>query len=501
MSSATQVPGDMTAAAAASANVFPVVTRLAADLHTPASAYLRIAAGAESSFLFESVERGERVGRYSFIGARPHAILRGRGGTTTITDAAGAVRTVPLPATEVLREHFSCYRLLQDPSLPPFTGGAVGYLGYEAARWFEPALNFLSPRDGANDAVVMLYRTIAAFDHVKQQMVLTTLVFADETDGTSAGLARARQDAAAVNDRLARVLESAMAPLKLSAVAEGAPEPLPITSNWPRADFENAVRSVQEHIAAGDCYQAVLSRRIDTKVSASAVDIYRALRATNPSPYMFLFCSPEEAVIGSSPEMLVRCRGRLVEYSPIAGTRPRSADREEDERLAEELRNDEKETAEHIMLVDLGRNDVGRVSEYGSIEVESLMAIEKYSHVQHLVTRVSGTLREGLTAWDALASCFPAGTVSGAPKIRAMQIIHELEPEARGVYAGAVLYGDYAGNLDSCITIRTVHLRDGVASVQAGAGIVADSVPSCEYEETSNKAQALLSALSLAVRS
>lgn len=478
-------------------NVFPVVTRLAADLHTPASAFLRLATGEDWSFLFESVERGESVGRYSFLGARPHNILRGRGDTTIITDEKGEVRTFAATLVEVLREHFSRYRLASDPSLPPFTGGAVGYLSYESARWFEPALKFRHAHS-QDDALIMLYRTVAAFDHVLQQIVLTTLVFAENTDGTAAGLDEAFRQAKQVNAELTHRLEAPLPKVLLTAVRATELSPPPPKSNWERAAFESAVERIQEYIAAGDCYQAVLSQSFETTVTAQPFEIYRALRATNPSPYMFFLGSPDESLVGSSPEMLVRCRGDRVEYSPIAGTRKRSSDPVEDQRLAEELRGDEKEVAEHTMLVDLGRNDVGRVAEYGSVNVDSLMRVEKYSHVQHLVTRIHAKLKKGLTSWDALASCFPAGTVSGAPKIRAMQIIDELEPGARGVYAGAVLYADYAGNLDSCITIRTIRLRDGVAHVQAGAGIVADSNPAFEYEETISKAEALINALALA---
>jgi anthranilate synthase component 1 len=269
-------------------------------------------------------------------------------------------------------------------------------------------------------------------------------------------------------------------------------------SNWAQRDFEAAVCRVKEHIAAGDCYQAVLSQRMSREVKAEPISIYRALRATNPSPYMYFLRMDEETIIGASPEMLVRCRGQRLDYRPIAGTRKRGATEMEDWMLGEEMRADEKEVAEHTMLVDLGRNDLGRVAEYGSVKVEDLMGIERYSHVQHLVSSLRARLRDGLDRFDALASCFPAGTVTGAPKVRAMEIIQQLEPEPRGVYAGAVLYMDYADNLDSCIAIRTIVMRDGRALVQAGAGIVADSVPEREYEETLNKARALMRAIELA---
>jgi len=272
----------------------------------------------------------------------------------------------------------------------------------------------------------------------------------------------------------------------------------PLESNWTRRGFEDGVRRIQQHIAAGDCYQVVLSQRFSTKFSGQPLAIYRALRADNPSPYMFFLRLGDETIIGASPEMLVRCHGQRLDYRPIAGTRKRGATETEDWMLAEDLKTDEKEVAEHMMLVDLGRNDLGRVADYGSVKIETLMGIERYSHVQHLVTTLRARLRNGLDRFDALASCFPAGTVTGAPKIRAMEIIRELEPDRRGVYAGAVLYMDYAGNLDSCIAIRTIIWRDGKASVQAGAGIVADSVPEHEYAETVNKARALFRAIALA---
>jgi anthranilate synthase component 1 len=271
-------------------------------------------------------------------------------------------------------------------------------------------------------------------------------------------------------------------------------------SNFTRDDFESAVRIAKEHIAAGDCYQIVLSQRFTKKVAAAPLSIYRALRATNPSPYLFYLRLGEESIIGASPEMLVRCRGRRLDYRPIAGTRPRGADEAEDRELGVQMRADEKEVAEHVMLVDLGRNDLGRVAECGSVTVDELMAVERYSHVQHLVTALSARLREGLDRFDALAACFPAGTVTGAPKVSAMQIIAGLEPSARGVYAGAVVYADYGDNLDSCIAIRTIHMRGDEVSVQAGAGVVADSDPAREYEETLNKARALFAAVELAER-
>jgi anthranilate synthase component 1 len=347
-----------------------------------------------------------------------------------------------------------------------------------------------------DDAVWMFYRTVLAFDRVRQRIEITSVVLTEEAAGSHERLQWLYEQAVEETARVEELLsggEAALPAARGEADGEGAFE-----SNWARKDFEEAVRRAQEHISAGDIFQAVLSQRFSKQVSADPVQIYRALRATNPSPYMYFFRLGEEAVIGASPEMLVRCRGQRLDYRPIAGTRRRGATEAEDWLLGEEMRTDEKEVAEHMMLVDLGRNDLGRVSDYGSVEVEELMTIERYSHVQHLVTSLRSRLRDGLDRFDALASCFPAGTVTGAPKVRAMQIIRDLEKGARGVYAGAVLYMDYAQNLDSCIAIRTIVMRGGKAYVQAGAGIVADSVPEREYEETINKARALLRAIEMA---
>ncbi|MGH9945204.1 MAG: anthranilate synthase component I family protein, partial [Pyrinomonadaceae bacterium] len=352
-----------------------------------------------------------------------------------------------------------------------------------------------------DDAVLMFYRTIVAFDHVRQQIEIISTVFTDEARGERERLRQMYEVAVAETESVEQLLMSG-APVEASGgrAAKRENAQSEVRSNWSREGFERAVKDIKEHIAAGDCYQAVLSQKFKTRVTAAPLEIYRALRATNPSPYMYFLQLGEESVVGASPEMLVRCRGRALEYRPIAGTRRRGADEAEDARLAAEMAADEKEVAEHLMLVDLGRNDLGRVAEFGSVLVKELMTVERYSHVQHLVTGLAATLRDGADCFDALAACFPAGTVTGAPKVRAMQIIRGLEPEPRGVYAGSVLYLDYAGNLDSCIAIRTMWLRGDQAEVQAGAGIVADSVPAAEYEETRNKAHALLRAIELAER-
>jgi anthranilate synthase component 1 len=342
----------------------------------------------------------------------------------------------------------------------------------------------------------MFFKTVLAFDRVQQQIAIVCVVFVDDAAGDRERLRTLYDEAVRETESIEHLLNQPVsAPRSLATLGQTT---VHFQSNWPRAGFESAVGKVKEHIAAGDCYQAVIAQKFTKPTPADPLTIYRALRATNPSPYMFLLRMGGETIVGSSPEMLVRCHGQRLDYRPIAGTRRRGATEAEDWMLGEEMRSDEKEVAEHTMLVDLGRNDLGRVSDYGSVKVDELMSIERYSHVQHLVTSLRSRLRDDLDRFDALASCFPAGTVTGAPKIRAMQIIDETEPAKRGVYAGAVLYVDYADNLDSCIAIRTIHLRDGVATVQAGAGIVADSIPEREYEECVNKARAMFRAIELA---
>ena len=496
---------------AARGNVVPVVRSVLADLQTPVGAFLRVAGGARYAFLLESVEGGERIARYSFLGADPELIVRGRGASTSIERRGETEELNGVRATDYLREYLGTRRLARRAGLAPMAGGAVGYVAYEAARWFEPVLGkSLKASEGQADAVFMLFRTVLAFDRVRQQMEITSVVFTDEAAGSRARLRELYDAAIAETARVeSLLLEGGATPPKVAAaskVVEGRSvesverEGARWESNWTREDFEAAVVRIKEHIAAGDCYQAVLSQRFDRRVTVDPVQIYRALRATNPSPYMYFLKLGDEPVVGASPEMLVRCRGQRLDYRPIAGTRKRGATETEDWLLGEEMRADEKEVAEHVMLVDLGRNDLGRVADYGSVEVGELMIVERYSHVQHLVTSLRARLRDDCDRFDALAACFPAGTVTGAPKVRAMQIIAGLEPEARALYAGAVLYADYADNLDSCIAIRTVTIKDSVARVQAGAGIVADSVPEREYEECINKARTIFNAVELAER-
>jgi anthranilate synthase component I len=467
----------------------PVCKELVADLLTPVSAFLKIAEDADYAFLLESVEGGEHVGRYSFLGKDPFLILRARDGRTTI-ESGGSVRESDRPYVESLRRLMTDFRSPFVPDLPRFTGGAVGYFSYGAASWFEPVLGDLGDgADGADQAGFMVFDTVLAFDHVQHRI----LIIANARITADDDLESLYQFACAKIQFLERELER-----NLSVARPERGDPLDIRSNHTKEQFEDRVRAAKEYIAAGDIYQVVLSQRFQAEVRAEPFTVYRALRHVNPSPYMYFIRIGGLSIIGSSPEMLVRVEGARVETHPIAGTRPRGRTAEEDLRLGEELKRNEKERAEHVMLVDLGRNDVGRVCQYGSVRVPQFMGLERFSHVMHLTSIVEGRLSEHHDRLDALVSCFPAGTVSGAPKVRAMQIIKELEPAGRGLYAGAVGYLDFAGNLDFCIAIRTVIMSKGVAYAQAGAGIVTDSNPAAEYEETRDKARALLRALELA---
>jgi anthranilate synthase component 1 len=467
----------------------PVCKEMVADLLTPVSAFLKVAEHADYAFLLESVEGGEHVGRYSFLGKDPFLILSARDGRTII-ERAGSTTQSDRPFVDTLRSLMADYRSPFVADLPRFTGGAVGYFGYGASSWFEPVLGDLGKSDdGADQAGFMVFDTVLAFDHVQHRI----LIIANARITADDDLESLYQFACAKIQFLERELERG---LSHDRSAGGAP--LDIRSSYTREGFEAHVRAAKEHIAAGDIYQVVLSQRFEADVAVEPFTVYRALRHVNPSPYMYFIRMGGVSVVGSSPEMLVRVEGSRVETHPIAGTRPRGRTDEEDMRLAEELKRNEKERAEHVMLVDLGRNDVGRVCEYGSVRVPQFMGLERFSHVMHLTSIVEGRLADDRDRLDALVSCFPAGTVSGAPKVRAMQIIHELEPIPRGLYAGAVGYVDFAGNLDFCIAIRTIIMSKGKAYAQAGAGVVIDSNPTAEYEETRDKARALLKALELA---
>jgi anthranilate synthase component 1 len=471
----------------------PVCKEIMADLLTPVSAFLKVAEHSDYAFLLESVEGGEQVARYSFLGKDPFLVLRARGGQA-IVERAGVRSHPPGPFMSTLRKLMADFRSPFVPGLPRFTGGAVGYLGYDAASWFEPALERAWARHPQaptedDDAGFMLFDTVLAFDHVKHRI----LIISNARITPGENLESLYQFACARIHFVERELERSLSETPSPVASE-----VVVRSNTTRDAFERAVLKGKEYIAAGDIYQVVLSQRFEADVTVDPFTVYRALRYVNPSPYMYFIRMGALSIVGSSPEMLVRVEGRRAETHPIAGTRPRGRNDEEDMRLAEELKQNEKERAEHVMLVDLGRNDLGRVCDFGSVRVPQFMGLERYSHVMHLVSRVEGRLSERQDRLDALASCFPAGTVSGAPKIRAMEIIAELEPTKRGIYAGAIGYLDFAGNLDCCITIRTIAMKDGRAYIQAGAGIVADSDPKAEYTETCDKASALIRALEMA---
>jgi anthranilate synthase component I len=473
--------------------VVPVVKRVMADLLTPVAAYLKIERLSPFSFLLESVEGGEKVARHSFLGFDPHAVVRSRGGHVTIETSAGEERTDE-PMLSVLRRLSGRPIPVRVPDLAPFVCGAVGYIGYDAVRWFEKLPEKNVADIDLDDAVMMFFSRLLVFDHVRHQIDLIVNVFTEgKKSGLEAEYRRAVDDIEAMEARL----EDPIEPLPRTTPSET----IKLRSNLKKEEFEGAVAKAKEYIAAGDIFQVVLSQRFEIGLTAHPFEVYRALRVVNPSPYMFYLKIDDRSIIGASPEMLVRATGRRLEYRPIAGTRPRGATETEDLLLGEEMRADEKEVAEHVMLVDLGRNDLGRVADYGSVEVTELLTIERYSHVMHLVSGIKARLRSGKDRFDALAACFPAGTVSGAPKVRAMEIIEELEPTRRGIYAGSVMYLDYSGNLDSCIAIRTILVKNGRAYIQAGAGIVADSIPETEYVETVNKARALLQAIEIAERS
>ncbi len=474
--------------------VVPVYQRLDADLDTPVGAFLKVGGG-PYSFLFESVEGQERISRYSFVGADPRWIWELRGETIRILTPAGRVLEEER-ATDPLRQlerRFAGYRAAPVPGLPRFTGGLVGYAGYDLARCIEPRVPASRCSDVALPSMCfMLVDTLLIFDQVEHQLILVANAIIEGKRSDRACYAEALTRLDTLRRLLAAPLPRQLAPHRAaSAVSTG--------SNMTKAQFASMIARAKEYIRAGDIIQVVLSQRFERPLRRTTpLQVYRKLRQINPSPYMFYLSTGEAQLIGSSPEMLVRCEGDQLETRPIAGTRRRGASEQEDQKLIEQLLASPKERAEHVMLVDLGRNDLGRVSATGSVKTPASMIVEKYSHVIHLVSSVTGKLARGKTAFDVLRATFPAGTVSGAPKVRAMEIIAELEPTARGPYAGAVGYFDFAGNMDVCITIRTILVHCGTAYVQAGAGIVADSQAAREYDETRNKARGMLQAIDLA---
>ena len=469
--------------------IVPMHRRRSADLLTPVSAFLHLREGARMPFLLESVEGGEKLARYSFLGRNPYRTVTARGRETTSKDAAGAVTEHDQDLFSVLDALITEYREVRLPDLPRLTGGAVGFFGYDCIRLIESIPDRHTPDGDIPDAVWAFYDTVCAFDHVKHQLVLIRSVFVDPDADLRTLWEGAVRDLDAMEALFSAPSRPSLDPVRLEGEWR---------SNMSRETFEQAVDRAKHYIREGDIFQVVLSQRFSTGYSGDPFNLYRALRQVNPSPYLFYLDFGAFRLVGSSPEVLVRIEEGRAELLPIAGTRPRGATPEEDARLAEDLLADRKERAEHLMLVDLGRNDLGRVSAWGSVEVERYAFIERYSHVMHIVSSVASRLASDRHAMDALKACFPAGTVSGAPKVRAMEIIDELETTRRGPYAGAVGYLDFRGNLDTCITIRTMLVTDNTVHLQAGAGIVADSVPANEYEETLNKARALRTAMNVA---
>ena len=471
-------------------NLTPVYKEILADTETPVSAFKKIASE-DYSFLLESVEGGERMARFSFLGSGTNLIIQSKGRHVEIT-RDGNVEKIELEdgrdVLHVLKQEMGNLSYVPDPDLPKFCGGAVGFLGYDMVRFFEELPDSTEDDLDLPDCTFIFTDTLLIFDHVKHRIrVLCNARIGDDPEA-------AYEDAVRKIDALAQQLRT---PLEIRYERRNV-DPAEVSSNFTREEFEEAVLRCKEYIAAGDVIQVVLSQRFSTEVTADPFDVYRALRSLNPSPYMFYLAYGDTKLIGSSPEILVTEEQGKVIIRPIAGTRPRGATPAEDAALETELLKDEKERAEHIMLVDLGRNDIGRVCRYGSVALDELMTIERYSHVMHIVSNVKGRLKMDHDQFDLLRACFPAGTVSGAPKIRAMEIIDELEPTRRGTYAGAIGYFSYSGDMDTCITIRTILLHGSTAYVQAGAGIVADSDPGREYEETQNKAMAMIRALSAA---
>ncbi|MEX2093664.1 MAG: anthranilate synthase component I [Pirellulales bacterium] len=475
---------------AQTADYVPVYRRVLSDVLTPVSAFHKIDDGG-SACLFESVIGGEKVGRYSFLAAEPFLSIEAHGKRVSIKGSGESQQLTTDNPLEVLRERVQAIRVAKVPGLPPFTGGAVGYAGYDTVRYVEHLPNAPTDDRGLADLSFAFYDHMIVFDNVQKTAIVVALA-------KVSGNLRAAFDVACRRvDRLVEKLASPKGDLQPVDVDTGGEAQLKYKSNFTQAGYEEAVRKCVEYIRAGDIFQVVISQRLSVPLSVDPFEVYRTLRVVNPSPFMFFLRTPECTLVGSSPEIMVRVVEGKVTVRPLAGTRRRGATEEEDRRLAEELLADPKERAEHVMLVDLGRNDVGRVAKYGTVEISDVMVIERYSHVMHITSNVTGQLPADRDAFDALAACLPAGTVSGAPKVRAMEVIDELEPHRRGPYAGAVGYIDFAGNMDTCIALRTIVVQNGTAYVQAGAGIVADSVPATEYEETLNKARGLLKAIEI----
>lgn len=483
----------LAAAAAGSVRTIPVYREVFADMETPVSVYLKLTDGAKlPGFVLESVEGGTHIARYSFIGADTGSSITMRDGileTTGDLIQAPTSYDDPLQAVESLIQPF---RTEASPDLPRFTGGAVGYLSYDAVRRFEPRVPAPGGAGlGLPEARFHVVDTLVVFDHLERMLKVVSHVHIGDSRDVHTEYLEAVRRIDDVSQRLAAPVPTYVSNVESPAgtVADRS------TPNMPPERFRQMVEQAKKYIRQGDVFQVVPSQRVDVQTPAHPFSVYRALRMVNPSPYMFYLDFADHQIVGASPELLVRLEGETVSNHPIAGTRPRGSDEEEDQRLAQELIGDAKERAEHIMLVDLGRNDIGRVSKPGTVRVSKLMDIERFSHVMHIVSNVDGTIRDDYSAGDALRACFPAGTVSGAPKVRAMEIISELEPDSRGVYAGAVGYLDFSGEMDTCIALRTLVYKDGVASLQAGGGVVADSSPDGEYQESLHKMRALVRAI------
>ena len=487
----------------------PVYRRLLSDTLTPVTAFRLLDDGGPAC-LFESVIGGEKVGRYSFLASRPAERFASKGATIQWTTGLGTEhpKVENLTAADPLdkfREHFH-YRVAEVDGLPPFIGGAIGYAGYDVVRYVEKLPEHSVDDRGLPDLDFAFYHTLCVFDHVAKTITVVTLADCrsvnDENSAADVYVAATRSVDETVDKLSGTVSASAAQPGEWNPdqwAASNSLKSLQVTSNFSQAEFEDAVRTCVEYIRAGDIFQVVPSQRLSVQTDVDPLEIYRSLRVVNPSPFMFFVRTPECVLVGCSPEIMCRVEDNIVTVRPLAGTRRRGVDAKEDKALEQELLADPKELAEHVMLVDLGRNDVGRVAEFGSIELTEVMVVERYSHVMHISSEVQGKLRKGLDAFDALKAALPAGTVSGAPKVRAMEVIDSIEPHRRGPYGGAVGYIDYRGNMDTCIALRTMVIQNGTVHVQAGCGVVADSDPTAEYEETMNKARALISAIELTV--